>query len=124
MSTLTLRLEAYAKDARQVIAGAQTLADDRENTEVEPLHVLYRLMERETGPQEAVRRAGVDPADVLVECEAQVRRLARLPDAVAYLSPRLLDLLLAPRARPRATAVIRSRWIHCSSRARRRPTVR
>jgi ATP-dependent Clp protease ATP-binding subunit ClpB len=93
MSTLTLRLEAYAKDARQVIAGAQNLADERENTEVEPLHVLYRLMEREEGPQDAVRRAGVDPADVLVECEAQVRKLSRLPDAVAYLSPRLLDLL-------------------------------
>jgi ATP-dependent Clp protease ATP-binding subunit ClpB len=50
-------------------------------------------MEREAGPQNAVRRAGVDPADVLVECEAQVRRLSRLPDAIAYLSPRLLDLL-------------------------------
>ncbi|RLB50533.1 MAG: chaperone protein ClpB, partial [Deltaproteobacteria bacterium] len=91
--TLTLRLEAYAKGARHVIAGAQALADERENTEVEPLHVLYRLLEREDGVADAVRRAGADPSDVLVECEVEVRKLSKLPDAVAYLSPRLLDLL-------------------------------
>ncbi len=93
MSTLTLRLEAYAKDARTLIAGAQTLADERGNTEVEPLHLFYRLVEKDGAAQEAIRRAGVEPKDVLVESEAQVRRLAKVDGAVAYLSPRLLDLL-------------------------------
>ena len=93
MSTLTLRLEAYEKSARQIVVSAQALPDERHNPEVEPLHVLYRLAEREAVVQDAVRRAGVDPADLLVECEAQVRRLGKLDGAVAYLSPRLLDLL-------------------------------
>ena len=93
MSTLTLRLEAYAKDARTLIAGAQTLADERGNPEVEPLHLFYRLLEKDGTAQDAIRRAGVEPTDVLVESEAQLRKLPKLDGAVAYMSPRLLDLL-------------------------------
>ena len=40
MSTLTLRLESYEKDARAVIAAAQALADERRHVEVEPLHLV------------------------------------------------------------------------------------
>ena len=93
MSKLTLRLEAYEKDAKQLIAAAQTLADERGNAEVEPLHLLYRLVEGTETVQEAVRRAGVDPTDLLVEAESEVRKLARSPGTVSYLSPRMLDLL-------------------------------
>ena len=93
MSTLTLRLEAYAKDARTLIAGAQALADERGNPEVEPLHLFYRLLEKDGTAQDAIRRAGVEPTDVLVESEAQLRKLPKLDGAVAYMSPRLLDLL-------------------------------
>ncbi|HEY8429815.1 MAG TPA: AAA family ATPase [Sandaracinaceae bacterium] len=93
MSKLTLRLEAYEKDARQLIGAAQALADERGNTEVEPLHLLYRLVEGTDTVQEAIRRAGVDPTDVLVEAEAEVRKLPKTHGAVSYLSPRMLDLL-------------------------------
>ncbi len=93
MSKLTLRLEAYEKDARQLIGAAQGLADERGNTEVEPLHLLYRLVEGTDTVQEAVRRAGVDPTDVLVEAEAEVRKLPKANGSVSYLSPRMLDLL-------------------------------
>jgi len=93
MSKLTLRLEAYEKDARQLIAAAQALADERGNTEVEPLHLLCRLVEGVESVQDAVRRAGVDPTDVLVEAEAEVRKLPRSGGSVSYLSPRTLDLL-------------------------------
>ena len=92
-STLTLRLEAYARDARQVIGAAQALADERKHPEVEPIHLLYRLVERDASAQAAIERTGIDPSDVLVEAEVQVRRLPRVDDAVAYLSPRMLDLL-------------------------------
>src|SRR5690606_2674349 len=34
-----------------------------------------------------------DPVDVLVEGEAQLRKLAKAEGVVAYLSPRMLDLL-------------------------------
>ena len=93
MTTLTLRLETYTKEARQLITAAQALADERKHTEVEPIHLFYRMVEREAGAQAALERAGVDAADVLVEAEAQLRRLQKLPDSVAYLSPRMLDLL-------------------------------
>src|SRR5687767_1970283 len=93
MSKLTLRLEAYEKDARQLITVAQGLADERTNTEVEPLHLLYRLVEGTETVQDAMRRAGVDPADVLVEAESEVRKLPRARGSVSYLSPRMLDLL-------------------------------
>ena len=93
MSKLTLRLEAYEKDARQLIAAAQALADERGNTEVEPLHLLCRLVEGVESVQEAVQRAGVDPTDLLVEAEAEVRKLPRTSGSVSYLSPRTLDLL-------------------------------
>ena len=63
MSKLTLRLEAYEKDARQLIAEAQQLADERGNAEVEPLHLLYRLVEGTETVQQAVERAGVDPTE-------------------------------------------------------------
>ncbi len=93
MSKLTLRLEAYEKDARQLIAAAQALADERGNTEVEPLHLLYRLVEGTETVKEAIQRAGVDPTDLLVEAEAEVRKLPRTGGSVSYLSPRMLDLL-------------------------------
>ncbi len=93
MSKLTLRLEAYEQDARQLIAAAQALADERGNTEVEPLHLLCQLVEGVESVQDAIRRAGVDPTDVLVEAEAEVRKLPRSGGSVSYLSPRTLDLL-------------------------------
>jgi ATP-dependent Clp protease ATP-binding subunit ClpB len=93
MSKLTLRLEAYEKDARQLIASAQSLADERSNTEVEPLHLLYRLVEGTTSVQDAIRRSGVDPTDVVVEAEAEVRKLPKASGSVSYLSPRMLELL-------------------------------
>jgi len=93
MTTLTLRLETYTKEARQLITAAQALADERKHLEVEPIHLFYRMVEREAAAQAALERAGVDPADGLVEAEAQLRKLPKLPDSVAYLSPRMLDLL-------------------------------
>jgi ATP-dependent Clp protease ATP-binding subunit ClpB len=49
MSTLTLRLEAYDPEAQKLVAAAQTLADERRHPEVEPLHLLYLLLDRRAG---------------------------------------------------------------------------
>ena len=93
MSTLTLRLEAYTKDAKNAISAAQSLADDRNHSEVEPLHLLYELVERESSVEGALERAGIDPTDVLVETEMVLRKLKSVKDGKSYLSPRMLDLL-------------------------------
>jgi ATP-dependent Clp protease ATP-binding subunit ClpB len=110
MAPVTLRLEAYAPDARRAIAAAQALADGRGHTEVEPVHLLYVLVEQDGAAQGAFARAGVDPEDVLVEAELLVRRLPGAGGAPAYLSPRMLDLLAraegeAARAGGRPVAV-------------------
>jgi len=94
MATLTLRLEAYEGDAREAIRAAQALADDRGHPEVEPLHLLHDLVGKDDGVREAIRRAGVDPVDVLLEAELRLRKTVRNErGGPSYLSPRMLDLL-------------------------------
>ncbi|MFW6066783.1 MAG: ATP-dependent Clp protease ATP-binding subunit [Myxococcota bacterium] len=93
MAGVTLRLDAYDPAARRAIAGAQGLADERRHPEVEPIHLLYRLVEQDGVVQAALERTGVSPEDVLVEAEIALRRLPRTRGGPAYLSPRTLDLL-------------------------------
>jgi hypothetical protein len=47
LKQVTLRLDAYDSDARRIVAGAQQLADDRRNPEVDPLHLWYELVDRD-----------------------------------------------------------------------------
>ena len=77
MSTLTLRLEAYDPEARQLVAAAQTLADERRHPEVEPLHLLYLLLDRSRVVQQAIERLNVDSTDLVVEAELLLRRRRR-----------------------------------------------
>src|SRR5689334_12657072 len=86
------RLEGYGPDAKTAIAGAQALADEGSHGEVEPLHLLYRLLDRDSFTQRVFTEAGIDPGDVLVEAEAVMRRVPQVPGAVAYLSSRMLGL--------------------------------
>ena len=93
MSTLTLRLEAYSPAARQLVAGAQKIADERHHAEVEPLHLLFLLVEQDASIQDAIESLGFDPTDLLVEAELLLRRRRGVKGTTSYLSPRLLDLL-------------------------------
>ncbi len=100
-ATRNWRLEGYAPDAKTAISGAQALADERSHAEVETIHLLYRLLDRDTYTQKVFESAGIDPGDALVECEAILRRIQQVPGAVAYLSPRMLQL--TTRAESEAT---------------------
>ncbi len=94
MKKLTLRLDAYGDDARQYVSGAQQLADDRRQAEVEPIHLWYELVDRSEETQSALRKCGVDPVDMLVESEWALRRLESASgNGEAYLSTRFLELL-------------------------------
>ncbi|MBL8603846.1 MAG: AAA family ATPase [Myxococcales bacterium] len=88
-TTRSWRLEGYAQDAKTYLTGAQSLADDRGHVEVESLHLLYRLLDRDPYTQKVFEQAGVDPGDLLIECEAVLRKLPQVPGAVAFVSPRL-----------------------------------
>jgi ATP-dependent Clp protease ATP-binding subunit ClpB len=89
----TLALDKYTEDAKQIVAGAQQLADERKHAEVTPLHVLARLLERDRGVLEVLRRVGADPNEALQLTELQLKRLPTIGSGVAYVSSRLLDLL-------------------------------
>jgi ATP-dependent Clp protease ATP-binding subunit ClpB len=89
----TIHLERYTNDAKHLVAGAQQVADERGHSEVTPLHLLQRLLERDRGVVEVFRRAGADPNEVLQLSEAALKRLPRSSGGVAYVSPRLMDLL-------------------------------
>ena len=89
----TIHLDRYAPDAKALVAGAQSLADERKHAQVEPIHLLARAIERDRGVQEVFRRAGADPADVSVESESQLRRINKTTGGLAYLSSAMLQLL-------------------------------
>src|SRR5579871_2989407 len=89
----TIHLDRYAPDAKALVAGAQSLADERKHAQVEPIHLLARAMDRDRGVQEVLRKAGADPADVTVETESALARINKTTAGLAYLSNAMLELL-------------------------------
>ncbi len=89
----TIQLDRYAPEAKALVAGAQTLADERKHAQVEPVHLLARALERDRGAQEVFRRAGADPADLAIEVESALGRAAKGNGGLAYLSGSMLGLL-------------------------------
>src|SRR5258708_8568013 len=89
----TIHLDRYAADAKALVAGAQSLADERKHAQVEPLHLLSRAIDRDRGVAEVFRKSGADPSDVAVEAEAALARLGKTRGGLSYLSTAMLDLL-------------------------------
>lgn len=89
----TIHLERYAPDAKALVAGAQSLADERKHVQVEPIHLLARALDRDRGVAEVFRKAGADPADVAAEADTQLSKLAKATSGLAYLSTAMLALL-------------------------------
>ncbi|MGD0678863.1 MAG: AAA family ATPase [Polyangiaceae bacterium] len=89
----TIHLDRYSPDAKALVAGAQSLADDRKHAQVEPIHLLARALERDRGVQEVFRRAGADPADISVEADSALARMNKTTSGLAYLSNAMLQLL-------------------------------
>jgi ATP-dependent Clp protease ATP-binding subunit ClpB len=92
-SEQTIHLERYAADAKALVAGAQSLADERKHVQVEPIHLLARALERDRGVAEVFRKAGANPSDVAAEAETQLSRLTKAGAGLAYLSSAMLSLL-------------------------------
>ena len=89
----TIHLERYASDAKALVAGAQTLADERKHVQVEPIHLLARALDRDRGVAEVFKKASADPSDVAAEAESQLSKLPKAGSGLAYLSTTMLGLL-------------------------------
>jgi ATP-dependent Clp protease ATP-binding subunit ClpB len=89
----TIHLERYAPEAKALVAGAQTLADERKHAQVDPIHLLARAIDRDRGVAEVFRKAGAEPSDAAVEAEAQLARIPKTSGGLAYLSNAMLALL-------------------------------
>jgi ATP-dependent Clp protease ATP-binding subunit ClpB len=88
-----IKLERYNNDAKQLVQGAQQLADERQHTEVTPLHLLAVGVQRSAGVAAVFRSAGADPAELAELCDKALGRLPKSSTAMAYVSPGLIDLL-------------------------------
>jgi ATP-dependent Clp protease ATP-binding subunit ClpB len=93
MTEQTIHLDRYAPDAKALVAGAQSLADERKHAQVEPIHLLARALERDRGVGEVLKKAGAAPTDVAVEAEAALNRIGKSTGGLAYLSNAMLALL-------------------------------
>jgi len=89
----TIHLERYAPDAKALVAGAQSLADERKHVQVEPIHLLARALDRDRGVAEVFKKAGAEPSDVIAEAETQLGKLPKAGAGLAYLSTAMLGLL-------------------------------
>jgi ATP-dependent Clp protease ATP-binding subunit ClpB len=86
-----MNIQKYTEKAQEAIAAAQRLADERNNPQIEPEHVLLALVAQKEGiVPEIIRKMNVDPAAVATALKAEV---AKLPTAYggsqAGLSPRV-----------------------------------
>ncbi len=87
-----IRLERFNPEAKQLVANAQQLADELEHSEVSPIHLLARAIDRSPGVQAVFKSAGAPPQEVAELCEKKLKRISK-SSSMAYVSPRLIDLL-------------------------------
>ena len=88
----TLHLDRYTPDAKNLVVGAQRLADDWRHPLVEPLHLLHFALENDRGVQEVFKAAGANPVAISDDTEAALKKCPK-GRAEADLSPELLELL-------------------------------
>jgi ATP-dependent Clp protease ATP-binding subunit ClpB len=88
----TLSLDRYAPDAKALVSGAQTLADERSHVEVQPLHLLARALDRDPGVVEVFRDAGANVIELKSSVERALDQFGTGRER-SYLATSMLDLL-------------------------------
>jgi ATP-dependent Clp protease ATP-binding subunit ClpB len=84
----------YTEKAQEALLGAQQLAEQMNNAQVEPEHLLTTLVEQPDGiVPEVLRKLGADPADVAVAARAVLARLPHAYGGQTLPSPRLKTVL-------------------------------
>ncbi len=86
-----MNLQKYTEKAQEAIAAAQRMADERNNPQIEPEHVLLALVGQKEGiVPEIIRKMNVDPAAVTTALKAEVEKFpTAYGGSQAGVSPRL-----------------------------------
>jgi ATP-dependent Clp protease ATP-binding subunit ClpA len=87
----TLSLASYTKGARQIVARAQSLADERRHAVTTAIHVFARLFAL-APVQERARSSGADPEAALAAAESWLEGRPR-SERPSYLSAEALAML-------------------------------
>jgi ATP-dependent Clp protease ATP-binding subunit ClpB len=98
---MAFNLNKLTEKAQEAVIGAQRLAEERRNTQLEPEHLLYTLVQQEGGVVPAVlEKLGVAPRLVVQRLEGPLGALARAvtPGQQVYLSQRLSRVLDAAQS--------------------------
>jgi ATP-dependent Clp protease ATP-binding subunit ClpB len=84
-----MNLNKLTEKAQEAIVGAQRVAEERRNTQIEPIHLLYALITQEGGIVPSVlQKIGVSPATIRSRVEAGLDQLPRAQTQTqVYISP-------------------------------------
>ena len=91
---MPFRPDRLTEKTQEAIQQAQTLAQEAQQQEITPEHLLLALLQQSDGTVPPIlRQIGVDPARVEGELKAQLDRLPKVYGAETYLGQRLRRLL-------------------------------
>lgn len=93
-----MRLDRLTVKSQEALQEAQTLAERKGNQQVDAEHLLYALLEDETGiAHQILRRIGVDTASLKTDIDREIERVPKVSGATPlgqlYVSPRLKSVL-------------------------------
>src|SRR5512133_3536063 len=84
----------YTEKAQEALLGAQQLAEQMNNAQVEPEHLLTTLIEQPDGiVPEVLRKLNADPAELAVAVRAILARFPQAYGGQTLPSPRLKTVL-------------------------------
>src|SRR5512140_475416 len=89
----------YTEKAQEALVAAQNLAEQLNNAQLEPEHLLTTLVEQPEGiVPEVLRKMNVDPTQLAVALRAVLARLPQAYGGQIYPSPRMKTVLDAAQA--------------------------
>lgn len=87
-----IHLEKYSTEAKNLVAGAQSIADSFSHSQVDPLHLLYKAL-KQPGIVDVFQKLGAEAKTISSLIDTAFERFNKSESGMAYLSTSMLDLL-------------------------------
>ena len=93
---MAFNINRFTEKSQEAVIRAQQLAEELNNSQVEPEHLLAALIEQEGGVSLVLERLGADPRALLQQVQAELNRLPKVTGGgtQANISPRLRKVLV------------------------------